>query len=529
VSLLVSFLVLMTLIMTIACMNLANMMLARGLNRRKELAIRLAVGASRFRIVRQMINEGILLSLLGGISGFMLAYGITKLNAHFAVPSAVPIESDFTPDRNAAVFVFLLAVASGIGFSLLPALRATTTDLTPALKQAAMARLPGHRRFGLRNLLIVCQVTGSLILLLVTGFLVMGLTKLNGIQTRVDPHTMYLLSVDPVRQGYAPEQAKAVIEKLVANLKSAGAVSSVALAAQPPFSIPDEDARIHITVEHTAGGPTVRIPVIEQTVGADYFSTLAEPMLMGREFTDADQRVEHDTGKAVPAILNETAARELGAVASAIGQRVRDNKQSYEVVGIIGDLKDTGRLSGKMQPLMYLPLSQHTLARPPADGITVIVRLNAGTDALNSIRHEIASTDANLTIFNVRTLSEYLDRSRSASRLAIDTYGGMGLFGLILAAVGLAGVTGYAVAQRRKEIGIRMALGARKGQVLCFVLREAIEAGAQRSGDRGQRGGCDGAAGVAAWRREQHTTVSGVSIRTQHIQCSWSANLATLD
>ena len=458
------FIVLMGLIMTIVCMNLANMLLARGANRRKELAIRLAVGASRFRLVRQMMSEGILLSLLGGVAGFALAFGLAVLKSKFTSPTAVPEESNFIPDWRAAVFAFALAVVCGIGFSLAPALRATKADLTPALKEGSALQLPGYGRFSLRNLLMVTQVAGSLMLLLITGFLVIGISKTSGVQTKFDPHTMYLLSIDPVRDGYTPEKAQVLFEKLPERLKTAGAARSVALAAQAPFSIEDEDATIPLTAENSR----VQISALKETVGAGYFAALSEPMLAGREFVDLDQRNQADGSKTLPAVLSESAARGFFGNGNAIGELFRDDNQSYEVVGVVHDLRNDIGIS---RSVIYIPLTRRNFARPPADGMTIMAR-DAGTDALSGIRREIASIDPDLAIFNVRTLSEYLELSRSSARFAVSTYGGIGVFGLVLAAIGLAGVTGYTVAQRRKEIGIRMALGARKWQALLLVLRE---------------------------------------------------------
>jgi predicted permease len=456
---------LMGLIMIIACMNLANMLLARGVSRRRELAIRLAVGASRFRLVRQMMSEGILLSLLGGFAGFALAYGLSVLNSQITLPKAVPTETDFTPDWRAAVFVFGLTIVSGIGFSLAPALRATKSDMTPALKEGSALQLPGYLRFGMRNLLMVAQVTGSLMLLLITGFLVMGITKASIVQTKFDPHTMYLLSIDPVRDGYTPEKAQALFEKLPEQLKRAGAVGSVALAAQAPFSI--ENAATQLTAEDSR----VQQPLVKETVGAGYFAALSEPMLAGREFAELDQRSEKDESKSLPVVLDASAARGFFGNENAIGKHVKDDQQSYEVVGVVRDFKN-GILTDR--PIIYLPLTQRNFARPPADGVTVMVRSDAGVDALSGIRREITVIDPKLNIFNVLTLSDYLELSRSYERYDIQTYGSIGVFGLVLAAIGLAGVTAYAVAQRRKEIGIRMALGARQGQVLRLVLREGM-------------------------------------------------------
>jgi predicted permease len=463
-------LALMGLVITLACINLANMLIARGANRRKELAIRLAVGASRFRLVRQMMSEGILLSLLGGIAGFALAYGLGVLNSRFRPPITVPEETNFYLDWRAGVFAFGLAIVCGIGFSLAPALQATKADLTPALKEGSALQLPGYRRIGLRNLLMVAQVAASLMLLLMTGFLVLGISKSSSIQTKFDPNTLVLLSLDPVRDGYAPDKAQALFEKLPERLKNGGPVRSIALAAQPPFT--GEVEPTPLSAENSPGSSQVLQPVLKETVGAGYFATLSEPMLAGREFADPDLRGHTDGSNTLPAVLNESAARGFFGNGNAIGKRVRDDEQSYEVVGVVRDLKD---VEGFTQSTIYLPLTSRDFARPPAGGITILVRSDAGpseTDLLSSTRNEIALIDPNLNIFNMQTLSAYLDRSRSALRFSVQMYGGIGVFGLVLAAIGLAGVTAYSVAQRRKEIAIRTAVGASRAQVLGLVLRE---------------------------------------------------------
>jgi putative ABC transport system permease protein len=211
--------------------------------------------------------------------------------------------------------------------------------------------------------------------------------------------------------------------------------------------------------------------VAEETVGAGYFATLSEPMLAGREFEERDQRGRPDGSKTVslPAVLNESAERKLFGNQNAIGKRVSDNKQPYEVVGVVRDFRD---IEGFSQSILYLPLTPRDFARPPAGGITIMVRSDAGPDALSGIRSKIALIDPHLNIFNVQTFNAYLDRSRSALRFSIQTYAGIGVFGLLLAAIGLAGITAYSVAQRRKEIAIRMALGSSRAQVLRLVLRE---------------------------------------------------------
>ena len=473
------FLLLTGLVMTLACTNLANMLIARGANRRKELAIRLAIGAGRFRLIRQMMAEGILLSLLGGVAGFALAYVLRELNSRFSTPTGIPVETNFNLDWGAALFAFSLALLCGIGFSLAPALQATKADLTPALKEGSALQLPGYRRFGLRNLLMVAQVAASLMLLLLTGFLVIGIGKESTVQTKFDPHAMVLLSIDPVRDGFSPEKAQALFEKLPALLRSAAASRSIAFAAQPPFSVVDDDEARQLTAEDAEHSPRVQLSAIEETVGPGYFATLSEPMLAGREFLDRDQRIEAAGSSTsalppvLPVVLNETAARGFFGNGNALGKRLRDGQQSYEVVGVVHDLQNG---IGIHQAISYLPLTPRDFVRTPADGITIMVRSDAGPlagkDALASIRNEIALVDPNLNLFHVQTLSEFLDRSRASTRFAVQTYGGIGVFGLILAAIGLAGITAYGVAQRRKEIAIRTALGATRSQVLRLVLRE---------------------------------------------------------
>jgi predicted permease len=364
-------------------------------------------------------------------------------------------------------FVFILAIVCGVLFSLPPALRATKADLTPSLKEGSALQMPGYHHLGLRNILIVGQIAGSLMLLLITGFLVIGLSHVSGVKTKFDARTLYLFSIDPARNSYTIERAQALFDKLPDQLKSSPAVRSVSIAGQAPFSL--QEANTDVTAENPQGGRRTQIRVVKQTVGAGYFAALSEPPLSGREFVDLDESNEPGLSKYEPAIINESASHGLFGRNNPIGQHFRDGRLSCEVVGVVHDLKNGIGIS---QRIVYLPLTKRDFSQPPADGITFMVLSDASNDVLSTIRRQVAFVDPSLNVFNVRTLAEELERSRSYERFAINTYGGIGIFGLILAAVGLAGVTAYAVAQRGKEIGIRLALGATKRGVLLLVLRE---------------------------------------------------------
>ena len=209
----------------------------------------------------------------------------------------------------------------------------------------------------------------------------------------------------------------------------------------------------------------------KQAIGSNYFSALSVNVLEGREFTDRDQRVDSSSTAALPVVINQSAAHEFFGNADPIGRRITEQPQSYEVIGVVPDL-NTGPLSAGVTSVLYLPLTQRNFAHPPAGGMTLMVRAEAGPDAVEGVRNEIAALDPNLSIFNIRTLGESMDQTNAMMRVGTIFYGGIGIFGLILASVGLAGVTAYSVARRRKEIGIRMALGARQRQVLRLVLRE---------------------------------------------------------
>ncbi len=469
--------VLLGLILSLACTNLANLLLARSNDRRKEIAIRLSIGAGRFRLMRQLLTESVILALAGGVAGFVFSYWLASVVWTQKFPVPMPLDASFRPDLTVLLLALAVAVLAGIAFGLAPALHITRTDVSTILKEGSVTPLRGYRRFGLRNLLVAYQVASSLTLLLITGFIVMGFGKTARIDPGFNTANLTVFQLDPIHDGRSQSQIAALYKELPERLSRRPTVRAVTLAEAAPFGEMMAVPNIHFS----APGPRGEVlrNGTRQRIGIKYFATLGIAPVRGREFRDGEFiddgefiNVNKQPIGAIPALLNQTAAHEFFGGDPPLDRTIRDDQHSYTVIGVVPDIK-SGFMMSKTVPTVFVPITAGSAhAGPAQQGATLIVRGGAGLDTIADVRNAIASLDPYLTVFNVGTIDERLDQFNSIVQLSATIYLGIGIFGLILASIGLAGVTAYAVARRRKEIGIRMALGAQSSQVLRLVMKE---------------------------------------------------------
>lgn len=453
------------LVLLMACGNVANMMLARTMTRRKELAVRLSLGAGPGRITRQMLTESLLLSGLGAVGGLSFASWFNWLAGSIRpmIPSYASFETRLL--WQPLVIAAVLAGSSVFLFGVAPALRSCRADVFSGLKMRTGVDPAGRRWFNWRNLLVFQQVAISMVLLLLTSFIVVGWRRSAKVDVGYDPANLYLVGLDPVRNGYSAEQATELFRGLLSRLRGANGVASASLAQSLPLAMSGGDLMVNAKVEF-AGSARSFGSMRADRIGSGFFRTLGAPVRHGREFSEADLRNE-----ARVLIVNETMARQFWPGANPVGQIVEFEGEKWQVIGVASDIRSAFPLALAVAAV-FRPAAPSGFGNPGLHGVTFLIRTEPGIDASATFREALDAVDPRATLFQLRPASAELDQMTYLTTFATFVYGGMGLFGLLLASVGLAGVTAFAVARRSHEIGIRVALGANRAKVLSLVLKE---------------------------------------------------------
>jgi len=448
-------------VLLIACLNVANLLLARATTRQKEIAVRLALGAGRFRLVRQLLTEGSLLAALGGSLGLLFARWGTDALLGF-LPQGRTLE--INPDLRMLGFTLGVTLLSALLFGLVPALQATRPNLIPALKNDAVVVVGGGRRWELGRLLVIAQVALSLVLLVGAGLFARSLRNLKTVDNGYHTDQVVTLALNPAQNGYKIERLRNFYSQLSERLSALPGVKTITFTDNVPMS--GSFSRYGIEVPGYQPRPGEEMAVLLNRIGSQFFATFGAPLLLGREFSAQDTP---ESPKVV--IVNQSLARRFFGAENPLGKRLTlENYKDLEIVGVVADAKYRNLKEAAPQTA-YIPYSQYEQLGQR------ILCVRAAGDAgalVAAIRQEVRSLDPNLPVFNVKTFAEQINDSISRERLVALLSSFFGLFALLLASLGLYGVMAYAVTRRTREIGIRMALGAQTTSVLWLTLRETL-------------------------------------------------------
>jgi predicted permease len=448
------------LVLSTACANVANLLLARAAARRREIATRLAIGAGRGRLVRQLLTECVMLALAGGVAGFGIALLGAGAIGRARVPLSLPVNLAISLDLRVMLFSMALAALTGVIFGLAPALRATRPDLTGALKDER-ASLGNLRRFGLRNLLVVAQVAICMVLLLCSGLFLRSLDSAARIDTGLAHHNVLLLGFDPSLNRYSPAESRRVAGAILAETGAIPGVESATLTSGAPLNM--EGTQNGFTVDHQA--TTIMADIY--AVSPRFFETFGIRLLDGEDF-----RPGVPDGDIV--IVNQALAGKAFPKENPVGRHISYLGRTVRITGLVATAKSR-TIGEEPHPCLYFPIMRDLRGNDSLTGITLAVRTRGNPAGYAmAVRRIIRNIDPGLAVFDIRTLDAQISKALFLPRVSASLFGLAGLMGLLISTVGIYGVISFSVARQTRDIGIRVALGARRGQVLGMVLRQGL-------------------------------------------------------
>lgn len=452
-------------VLLVACANIANLLLARSANRKKEVAVRLAIGAGPRRLIRQWLTESVLLALLGGAAGLLFAAWLSGALIQF-MPASARVNLTVTMDPSVLVFSLLVSVATGLLFGLAPAMQISLSSVTAAMHDRIPLVSSERRTLSLRSALVFVQVALSLPLLIGAGLFLHSLENLREIDTGFVKENVFLANLNPSLNGYTTDHVRTLYGDLLARVRSLPDVRAASLTTSSPISGGWD--QLSVKVEGYQPGQDENMSPNAAVISPGYFATLGIPFVAGRDFAEQDHA---DRSRVV--IVNQTFAHYFFGSANPIGKRMTTNDDpgaplDMEIVGLVEDAKYV-TLNEKPRRHFYTPLAQE----PRLFDMTLQVRTAGDSRRIaDLIRSQVRELDPNLPIYAVTTLQVQIDDSLTGERLMTWLSSAFGILATLLAALGLSGVVAFSVARRTQEIGIRVALGARRSDILRLILTQ---------------------------------------------------------